>query len=159
MSCYRRLVTLDILSMRSAYGAIQVVTLALQPILAEKLLHDGRVRIRWVACRVVRRWLKERFFRCWSTGHRAKFCGGSDRTGHCFVGRSTMSRGTAKRRPAVLHSALLATLRDAGVAGLHIRIEKYTLVSVDLRWLRHGTASSRRGETLRRPIVDERSKD
>lgn len=44
----------------------------------------GKVKIRWIRCRVRERYNITRCFRCLAPGHIAKDCDGSDRRDECF---------------------------------------------------------------------------
>ncbi|KAM8701306.1 hypothetical protein ACLKA7_001851, partial [Drosophila subpalustris] len=60
--------------MRKAYGGTQIATLALQPVIANKVLESGKVRIGWVVCRVRRKIDPKRCFRCMGFGHTSSRC-------------------------------------------------------------------------------------
>lgn len=52
--------------------------------LAPKLLSQGKIKIGWVYCRVRKRAVAERCFKCFGYGHVARTCQGPDRSNLCF---------------------------------------------------------------------------
>lgn len=71
-------------AVRPAYGNTRNATVIVPGNIAGRLKVTGRVRIGWVACRIVPREEITRCYRCFEVGHMARECTGEDRTKQCF---------------------------------------------------------------------------
>lgn len=64
----------DVLSLRKAYGGMQIATVGLPAEKANKLLESGKIKVGWVNCRIRVRKALTKCFRCLEFGHTARQC-------------------------------------------------------------------------------------
>lgn len=76
---------LKITSLRSARNGTQTATVNLEEGYAHKLLDKGRLRVGIVECRIQERLDIPRCYKCWSYGHNARNCEGTDRSKKCHI--------------------------------------------------------------------------
>ncbi|CAB0037307.1 unnamed protein product [Trichogramma brassicae] len=89
-------------SLRKAYAGTQVAVVALPDDLAATALKLGHVRIGWVNCRIRAREEAARCYRCWSPGHVAARCKGTDRTELCYRCGQKGPPSKGLQRPTIL---------------------------------------------------------
>lgn len=67
---------------------------------AAELLKTSRIKIGWVNCRVKRRVVVTRCFKCLGYGHQATSCSGPDRSRHCYkCGEEGHKAATCQAKP------------------------------------------------------------
>lgn len=75
---------IKVTSVRPAYGCTKVANITVPSSCSAKLKEKMRIKIGWVACRVLVREPIDRCYRCWETGHFAAQCSSVDRSKLCF---------------------------------------------------------------------------
>lgn len=70
--------------LRTAFGETKVASVVVSEKAAKMLCELKRVRVGFVACRVVKNDYEERCYRCPEYGHLARVCKGPDRKDACY---------------------------------------------------------------------------
>lgn len=75
--------TFKVVSIRKQHGGTQVAVVTAPPVIAQKAISAGRLRVGMVSCRIKLCERKARCFRCLAFGHTSRTCKGMNRSG-CY---------------------------------------------------------------------------